>query len=85
MLHFEQFDNTGAGQGEFTVHATNPMQEEALSSVAMDDSGNFVEGTIHYRRNERITQDFADKVGADGFAPDASSATRQAKVLVGAA
>ena len=32
-----------------------------------------------------ITQDFADKVGADGFAPDASSATRQAKVLVGTA
>jgi 5-methyltetrahydrofolate--homocysteine methyltransferase len=32
-----------------------------------------------------ITQDFADKIGADGFAPDASSASRQAKVLVGAA
>ena len=32
-----------------------------------------------------ITQDFADKVGADGFAPDASSATRLAKALVGAA
>ena len=31
-----------------------------------------------------ITQDFADKVGADGFAPDASSASRTAKQLVGA-
>ena len=31
-----------------------------------------------------ITQDFADKIGADGFAPDASSASRKAKVLVGA-
>jgi 5-methyltetrahydrofolate--homocysteine methyltransferase len=31
-----------------------------------------------------ITQDFADKIGADGFAPDASSASRRAKVLVGA-
>ncbi|UCC87374.1 MAG: corrinoid protein [Anaerolineales bacterium] len=30
-----------------------------------------------------ITQDFADKIGADGFAPDASSATRRAKALVG--
>jgi 5-methyltetrahydrofolate--homocysteine methyltransferase len=30
-----------------------------------------------------ITQDFSDKVGADGFAPDASSATRTAKQLVG--
>ena len=29
-----------------------------------------------------ITQDFADKIGADGFAPDASSASRKAKSLV---
>jgi len=32
-----------------------------------------------------ITQDFADKVGADGFAPDAASAARKAKELIGAA
>ncbi len=32
-----------------------------------------------------ITQDFADKIGADGFAPDASSASRKAKELVAAA
>ncbi len=32
-----------------------------------------------------ITQEFADKIGADGFAPDASSASRKAKALVGAA
>jgi 5-methyltetrahydrofolate--homocysteine methyltransferase len=32
-----------------------------------------------------ITQDFAEKIGADGFAPDASSASRKAKELVGAA
>ena len=31
-----------------------------------------------------ITQDFADKVGADGFAPDAGSAARKAKELVAA-
>jgi 5-methyltetrahydrofolate--homocysteine methyltransferase len=31
-----------------------------------------------------ITQDFADKVGADGFAPDAGSAPRIAKGLLGA-
>ncbi|HEY52484.1 MAG TPA: cobalamin-binding protein [Caldilineae bacterium] len=30
-----------------------------------------------------ITQDFADKVGADGFAPDASSAARKARTLIG--
>ena len=28
-----------------------------------------------------ITQEFADKIGADGFAPDASSAARNAKEL----
>jgi 5-methyltetrahydrofolate--homocysteine methyltransferase len=32
-----------------------------------------------------ITQDFADKIGADGFAPDASSATRKVKALLAAA
>ncbi len=32
-----------------------------------------------------ITQDFAEKIGADGFAPDASSASRQAKALLGSA
>ncbi len=31
-----------------------------------------------------VTQDFADKIGADGFAPDASSAARKAKELLAA-
>jgi len=31
-----------------------------------------------------ITQEFADRVGADGFAPDAGSASRKAKELVAA-
>jgi 5-methyltetrahydrofolate--homocysteine methyltransferase len=29
-----------------------------------------------------VTQGFAEKIGADGFAPDASSATRKAKELL---
>jgi 5-methyltetrahydrofolate--homocysteine methyltransferase len=29
-----------------------------------------------------VTQDFADKIGADGFAPDAASAVDIAKSLV---
>ena len=32
-----------------------------------------------------LTQDFADKVGADGFPTDAGSASRMAKALIGAA
>jgi 5-methyltetrahydrofolate--homocysteine methyltransferase len=31
-----------------------------------------------------ITQDFADEIGADGYAPDASSAARKAKELIAA-
>ncbi|MCX7681837.1 MAG: corrinoid protein [Anaerolineae bacterium] len=32
-----------------------------------------------------VTQEFADRIGADGYAPDASSAARRAKELIGAA
>jgi len=32
-----------------------------------------------------VTQAFADKIGADGFAPDASSAVRKAKQLLAVA
>lgn len=32
-----------------------------------------------------ITQDFANKIGADGFAPDAGSVARMAKSLLGVA
>jgi 5-methyltetrahydrofolate--homocysteine methyltransferase len=32
-----------------------------------------------------VTQDFADKVGADGFAPDAGSAARVARAVMGVA
>jgi 5-methyltetrahydrofolate--homocysteine methyltransferase len=30
-----------------------------------------------------VTQEYANQIGADGFAPDASSATRVARELVG--
>ena len=32
-----------------------------------------------------VTQEYADKIGADGFAPDASSAVRLTKKLIGVA
>jgi 5-methyltetrahydrofolate--homocysteine methyltransferase len=31
-----------------------------------------------------VTQAYADQIGADGYAPDASSAARKAKELLGA-
>jgi 5-methyltetrahydrofolate--homocysteine methyltransferase len=32
-----------------------------------------------------VTQDFVNQIGADGYAPDAASAARKARELIGAA
>jgi 5-methyltetrahydrofolate--homocysteine methyltransferase len=52
---------------------------EALTEAGVRDQVKVVIG------GAPITQDFADKIGADGFAPDAGSATRVAKGLMGVA
>ena len=52
---------------------------EALKEAGLRDQVKVIIG------GAPITQDFADKIGADGFAADAGSATRVAKSLVGAA
>jgi 5-methyltetrahydrofolate--homocysteine methyltransferase len=52
---------------------------EALTEAGLRDQVKVLVG------GAPITQDFADKIGADGFAPDASSATRKAKALLAAA
>jgi 5-methyltetrahydrofolate--homocysteine methyltransferase len=51
---------------------------EALKEAGLRDQVKVIIG------GAPITQDFADKIGADGFAPDAGSATRVAKSLVAA-
>ncbi len=52
---------------------------EALSEAGLRDRVKVLIG------GAPVTQGFADKIGADGFAPDASSATRKAKELLGVA
>jgi 5-methyltetrahydrofolate--homocysteine methyltransferase len=63
---------------------TTTMPSMAATIEALKEAG-LREGVKVMIGGAPITQDFADKIGADGFAPDASSATRKAKALVGAA
>ncbi len=51
---------------------------EALTEAGVRDKVKVIIG------GAPITQDFANKIGADGFAPDAGSVGRMAKALVGA-
>ena len=50
---------------------------EALEEAGVRDNVKIIVG------GAPVTQDFADQVGADGFAPDAGSAPRLAKALLG--
>jgi 5-methyltetrahydrofolate--homocysteine methyltransferase len=52
---------------------------EALAKAGMRDKVKIIVG------GAPLTQDFADKVGADAFATDAGSASRIAKSLLGVA
>ena len=52
---------------------------EALEEAGLRDQVKVIVG------GAPLTQDFADKVGADGFATDAGSASRMAKALIGVA
>jgi 5-methyltetrahydrofolate--homocysteine methyltransferase len=49
---------------------------EALTEAGLRDQVRVVVG------GAPVTQAFAEKIGADGFAPDASSAARRAKELL---
>jgi 5-methyltetrahydrofolate--homocysteine methyltransferase len=60
-----------------TTMASITATIEALTEAGVRDKVKVIIG------GAPITQDFADKVGADGFAPDAGSAPRIAKALLG--
>ena len=62
-----------------TTMASISATIEALTEAGVRDKVKVIIG------GAPITQDFADKVGADGFAPDAGSAPRVAKALLGVA
>jgi 5-methyltetrahydrofolate--homocysteine methyltransferase len=59
-----------------TTMASISATIEALTEAGVRDKVKVIIG------GAPITQDFADKVGADGFAPDAGSAPRVAKALL---
>lgn len=61
-----------------TTVSSIPSTIEALIEAGLRDSVKVMVG------GAPITQDFANKIGADGFAPDAGSASRVAKALIGA-
>lgn len=62
-----------------TTMASMTATIEALTEAGLRDGVKVMIG------GAPITQDFANKIGADGFAADAGSATRVAKALVGVA
>ena len=75
-------------------HHPNVIGMSALLTTTMPSMGATIEALKEAGLRDQvkvmiggapITQDFADKIGADGFAPDASSASRKAKSLAGAA
>jgi 5-methyltetrahydrofolate--homocysteine methyltransferase len=62
-----------------TTMTAIPITIEALTEAGLRDQVKVIIG------GAPITQDFADRVGADGFASDAGSASRVAKALLGIA
>jgi 5-methyltetrahydrofolate--homocysteine methyltransferase len=60
-----------------TTMASISATIEALTEAGVRDKVKVIIG------GAPITQDFAKKIGADGFAPDAGSAPRMAKALLG--
>lgn len=62
-----------------TTMKSIPTTIEALKAAGVRDRVKIMVG------GAPVTQDFADKIGADGFAADAGSAARNAKAMLGIA
>jgi 5-methyltetrahydrofolate--homocysteine methyltransferase len=62
-----------------TTMAAIPRTIKALQEAGVRDKVKIIIG------GAPVTQDYSDTVGADGFAPDAGSASRVAKALLGVA
>jgi len=76
-VHKHQPDLVGMSALLTTTMASIKTVLEALAEAGVRDQVKIIIG------GAPITQDFADKVGADGFATDAGSASRVAKRLLG--
>jgi len=75
-------------------HKPQVMGMSALLTTTMPSMKNCIEALKEAGLRERVkvliggapvTQAYADQIGADGYAPDASSAARAAKILLGIA
>jgi 5-methyltetrahydrofolate--homocysteine methyltransferase len=96
---FEVVDlGTDVGPQKFVeavrAHEPHLIGMSALLTTTMPSMGATIEALKEAGLREQvkvmvggapITQEFAEKIGADGFAPDASSASRRAKALVATA
>jgi 5-methyltetrahydrofolate--homocysteine methyltransferase len=69
----------GLAAGEFTSVELTKAHIEAIEAAGLRDQVKILIG------GAPVTQEFADKIGADGFARDASSAVRLTKQLIGIA
>ena len=75
-------------------HAPDLVGMSALLTTTMPGMKETIEALAEAGLRDRVkvliggapvTREYSDKIGADGYAPDASSATRRAKELLGAA
>jgi 5-methyltetrahydrofolate--homocysteine methyltransferase len=77
VIKTEQVDLIGLSA---LLTTTMPMMETTIQAITKADLRDRVKIMIG---GAPITQDYADRIGADGFAPDASQATRLAINLMG--
>lgn len=78
----ESCKNEGAAVCAMSALLTTTMPQMSEVVKALKDAGVDVKTIIG---GAPVTQDFADEIGADGYAPDAASATDVTKELIGAA
>ncbi|MGW8226859.1 MAG: cobalamin B12-binding domain-containing protein [Anaerolineales bacterium] len=77
VIKTEQVDLIGLSA---LLTTTMPMMETTIQAIIKADLRDRVKIMIG---GAPVTQDYADRIGADGFAPDASQATRLAINLMG--
>ena len=75
-------ENPGSVVGMSALLTTTmPMMKEVVESIKSADLGGSVKVIIG---GAPVTQNYADEIGADGYAPDAASAVDKAKEVLGA-
>jgi len=76
--------NDGAQIVAMSALLTTTMPNMKATIAAIEEAGLRAQAKIMIG-GAPVTQAYADEIGADGYAPDASSAVRKARALIGAA